>query len=183
MTLFDHPRLSIGARNLLFSFACTVLVATEVAVSRAAVLPQTAEAYYFSSGRATVYHGLAIAVDLAVLVLTLAWITLPALGKWLRPSLIVLALAGLFLCWSELAWAAHPASHRVFLLRELPFRPLANYGLGGALVFGSYLVFSLPSGRLSTLQQTMVKTGLAVCLLSLQLIAWDGIARNAGLLP
>lgn len=172
-----------GAREWIFSFACSVLLATDAFIGRSAVLPHSSEGYYTKLGPAAAFHTIAVVVDAAVLLGALLWIVFPVLARPVKIGLFVLSLIGLSLFWFEIVFAVRHGSGPVFVLRELPFRPLANFGLLGAQVFATYLTFLIPSGRLPALQAVLVKAALAGCVFAYQSLVWDGIAHAFGRAP
>ena len=166
--------------EILLSFGCSMLIATDVLTGRASILPQTAEAYYTAYKEVQAFHFWSVFLDVTVLVTTLGWILFSSKAHWFKTALLVFAIVGVVLAWSELVWAAHLRSAPVFHLSELPFRPLGNSGIVGAQLFGTYILVRLPSGKVGGWQAIFIKGGLAVCLWALQMLLWDGISRSSG---
>lgn len=166
-----------GAREWVFSLACSGLLATDAFIGRSAVIPHSSEGYYVALPFAGTCHASAVVVDIVVLLLILVWIVLPALAPFVRKGLVVASIAGLAVFWIELVFALQHGSGPVYILRELPFRPMANFGLLGAQVFATYLTFRIPSGRVPAFQAFLVKLALAGCTFSFQALLWDGIAQ------
>ncbi len=164
--------------EIIFSLGCSLLIASDVFVGRASILPQSAEMYYGSYPQARAFHSAGVGLDILFLVSTLAWILFPATEKVVRIVLVSVAALGLVLCWSELNWALRLNTGGVFELRDLPIRPLSNAGLLGAEFFGTYLVFRIPSGKLEGWQSVLVRLGLSVCLVTFQTMMWDGLSRS-----
>lgn len=129
------------------------------------------------------FQTLGVTIDAVVLLATLAWIIYPGLAKRVKTTLVAISLLGVVLFWCESFYAVKHGSGPVFVLRELPFRPLANFGLLGAQVYASYLMFSLPSGKLPVVHAVLIKSALAACLFAYQALVWDGIAQAMGWAP
>ena len=159
------------------SFACTILIASDVLFARSSNLPQSAESYYFSFPQVRAFHFWDVTVDLLFLIFTLVWIVLPVTGRFVKVALMLLATVGFFLCWGELVWSSNMSASSIYRLHELPFRPVGNIGLIGAQIFATYLFLALPSGKITSWQSFVVKASLAVCFWFLQILVWDGFRR------
>lgn len=179
MSLLGEARLNIGAREVLFSLAGTVLLATDVFVGRKSDMPQTAEAYFSAEPRAHVSQTAAVSIDISFVLTCLLWILFPKFAKTARVVLLALAVAGIVVGWSTIVWAAGLQSP-VYVLRELPFRPLANYGMVGTVVFGAYLAYCLPTGRMSRWSAFVIRTLLAACQALFQWVVWDTLSHSLG---
>lgn len=181
--MIQEPPKRVGPswREVLFSLACTVLTATDVLYGRSSNLPQSVESYYMAIPAVQRFHTVDVGVNTLVVVCTLFWIVLPATRSVMKPLILLLALLGFGLCWSEVVWATNLDTHGTFHLTNLPFRPVGNSGLLGAQVFGAYLILKMPSGKVREGQAVLLKIGLVVCLWLLQVLVWDGIRRAAGL--
>lgn len=172
------PKLGLGWREVVLSLASSFLLATGALIGRTSDLPQTAEAYYSLAPAVRWFRTGAAGLDIAVLVTTLAGILMPRFSRSAVNILLTLALIGLLACWSELLWARQYAHSHVFLLRELPFRPLANYGLGGAIVFSTYVALKIPSGRLPAWQTFLVQASIAVSCAAFQSLVWAAVGAS-----
>ncbi|MBS1713326.1 MAG: hypothetical protein JST30_03215 [Armatimonadetes bacterium] len=169
------PKLGLGWREVALSLASSFLLATGALIGRTSDLAQTAEAYYSLVPAVRWFRTGAAALDVAVLVTTLTGILLPRVARGTVSILLFLCLTGIVACWSELLWARQFAHSHVFLLRELPFKPLANFGLGGAVVFATYVALKIPSGKLPPWQTFLVQTCIAVSSAAFQFLVWAAV--------
>ncbi|MCW5936831.1 MAG: hypothetical protein KIT11_05955 [Fimbriimonadaceae bacterium] len=168
-----------GWQEWLLSLSCTLLIGYEQLVRREMETPQTAERYYSLEAGVTTLHFLGQAVALACTAATLLWIIL-ANKRVFQTTIFALAGIGIILCWIEVLRAIGTQPNSVYILTELPYRPLNNMGIVGAQVFGTYLILrgrDLPGPVWRSL---LTKMGLAACLFLFQLIAWELLSRRMG---
>lgn len=169
---FEGP----GWQEWALSFVCTLLVGYGAFVGREMADPQAAERYYSQLPGVQAFQIGGLAVSLGVLVSTLAWIVLRR-SAWLMGVVRVLAVAGILLAWGEIVRASNSQPDPVFVLNQLPFRPVNNMGVVGAQAFASYLILRGPSGSGSPWAWLLAKAGLSVCVWMFQLVVWDQL-RN-----
>lgn len=160
-----------GWQDWLVSAGGTFLIAAEFRTQGARDTLQSAASYYFEQGGVQLMHSAALAIDGSLLVLAVVWITTRHKAAAQR-AMVVIAAAGFALCWWEIIFALQSQADAVYVLTDLPFRPVNNLGVIGAQIFGSYLILKTPSGRLKPVPAVAVKVGLAVCLWLFQSVVW-----------
>ena len=161
-----------GAADWIVAFASTILIALEIQTQEALGLLQSGTSYYFDSPWVPQIHRLAIGLDGLVFFFAALWLASP----WKRlaeRAMTVVAVLGLLLCWVEIVYATKLATGAVFILPQLPFRPVNNVGMVGAQVFGTYLLFKAPVVRLAGWRALLVKLVLAVAFWFFQSILWQ----------
>ncbi len=169
---YDGP----GWQDWLFAFVCTLLIGYEVFVARGAEQQQSALSYYVEVPGVRLLQTAGLTVTSAVVGLTLLWI-LFGRRTVVERALVGLALTGIALCWIEAVRALATQPNPVFVLSELPFRPVNNMGLVGSQVFATYLLLKAPDSRMSPGRSLAVKAGLAVCVWLVQWLVWDSLTR------
>ena len=117
-------------------------------------------------------HSAALLIDVSLLALELVWIT-TRFKRFAGRTMVAVAAVGFLLCWWEIVFALRAEAGAVYVLTDLPFRPVNNLGMFGAQVFGSYLILKTPSGGLKPMAGVAVKVGLAVCLWVFQSVVWQ----------
>ena len=163
-----------GAADWLVAMCSTLLIAMEIQTQGARQLLQSAAVYYFDEPWIVQIHAAAIALDCAIVALCAAWFV-TRFKKVTEAGMVALACVGLALCWAELVYALRLQEGAVYVLRDLPVRPVNNVGVVGAQVFGSYLLLKSPIVRLSGWREWLVKGGLAAAFWFFQAIVWQAI--------
>ena len=164
-----------GVVDWIAGLGCSVLIAGEVQMKGAREMLQSAAAYYFDSPWVPQIHALALTVDAAMIALVMLWLVSP-FKRASQIAMTVVAAIGLLLCWAEIVYAVRIQAGAVFVLQQLPFQPVNNFGVGGAQVFASYLIFKFPSGRLAGWRSALVKVGLCVAFWMFQFMVWQMVA-------
>jgi hypothetical protein len=136
---------------------------------------QSAVSYYFDSPWVPQIHTLALVVDGLLIGLALLWLVTP-LKRLGQVGMPIVAAAGLVLCWAEVLYAQRLQEGAVYVLLQMPFRPVNNVGVIGAQVFGTYLILRSPSGRLVGWRAWLVKAGLALGFWFFQAAVWQMVA-------
>lgn len=164
-----------GWQEWALSFACALLIGHDLFLARALREPQSAESYYFQLPWVPAMQSAGLAIDVAVMILTLVWIFVGKNRERFRLAVQSLAALGTLVVWIEI-WRAAQIDSRVFTLTGLPLSPINNAGIVGAQVFAVYLLMVAPSGRGVWWRSVLVKTGLAVCVWLFQWVLWTGVA-------
>lgn len=165
---YDGP----GWQDWLLSFASSVLIAAEIKTQAGRETLQSTASYYFAEPNVPLFHQAALIIDIAILAFVALWIVSP----WKKASqtvLITLAGAGIGVCWSEAINAAQLQTDSVYVLSGLPFFPLNNIGIVGAQLFGTYLLFKIPTRGLKKIAEILIKVALAFCFWFAQTFAWQ----------
>ncbi len=170
---YDGP----GLIEWVTSFACAGLVAADIFIARGTDIINSAESIYNRLPFPQLTHVLGLGIDFAFLLVCLFWIFFPAVKGRARIALMVLSIIGIFLFWVEAIFALQKGHGPVYVLRELPFRPLTNFGLIGSQVFVTYLTFLFPSGKMPQSMSLLVKLALAISFFFAQNLVWDGISQ------
>lgn len=146
-------------QNWLFAFAVSILIALEIRYFMSSAVAQSATSYYWKEPNVKTYHYLALLLDFLIIVWTTAWIFWPKLKK-VGEMLIGFFAAGAYvLICIELIHAIKPFD-RFYLLTELPFRPINNFGLWGLFIFSSYFILKLELRKLKPVWGWLMKLGL-----------------------
>lgn len=166
-----------GAVDWIAGLACSGLVASEIQLGKTREMVQSATAYYFDSPWIPQLHTLALTVDVSMLALVMLWLVSP-LKRACQVAMSTVALIGLVLAWGEVLYAVRLQEGAVFVLQNLPFQPVNNFGVAGAQVFASYLIFKLPSGRLTGWRSVLVKLGLCFAFWMFQFMVWQMVVSR-----
>lgn len=169
-----------GWREWLFSFAVTALTGNSIMASVNMTELLSAERFYAREPGIGFLHTAAYAVNILILALIALWVFLSRRQVSFGWVIMALAAAGAGLCWIEVGLALKTQPNPIYVLRELPFRPINNLGLGGAQVFLTYLVFKIPEGGLRMWPALVIKAALALCVWLLQLAVWEMVLRRMG---
>jgi hypothetical protein len=169
--LFEKYR-GPGGPDWLVAVACSTLVAAELQTQNARRQVQSGASYYFDSPWVPQIHTLALVIDVAIVAFAGVWMVFQ-LKRFSQTAMLFVAALGLALCWLELVYALQLQSGTVFVLNGLPYQPVNNVGLIGAQVFGTYLVFKTPSGKVHGWRAWTVKLVLAVALWFFQSVVWQ----------
>jgi hypothetical protein len=167
-----------GGREWAFSFAVTALTANSLMASVNMQELLSAERFYSAVPWVGTIHTAAYVVNVAILALVALWVFLSKRQVSFGWVIMALSVIGAILCWAEIGVALRTQPNPVFVLRELPFRPINNLGLAGAQVFLTYLVFKIPDGGMRTWPALVVKASLALCLWLLQLAIWEVVWKR-----
>jgi len=159
------------------SLAATTLIGLEILNFRNAADPQTADRYYFEQSWVPWLHYGAIAINVAVVGATMVGVFLSRRTIRTEPLVGILAYLGVLLAWSEIMLALRSQPTELYRLVDLPYRPMNNFGLLGAQIFVTYLVFKLPAGRLGAWQVFLLRTSLAIGAFLAQLLVYELVAR------
>lgn len=160
-----------GVPEWLFGLACTFLVAAETQSQGERQRPQSAASYYFDAPIVGQLHWAGMVLCGLVVLAVLVWLATP-LKKQARFALVCLAIAGFLLAWGEVFYALQAQEGSIYILSDLPFRPVNNLGVIGAQVFGTYLILKSPAGRLVGWKAWAVRVGLAIGLWYFQFFVW-----------
>jgi hypothetical protein len=128
--------------------------------------------YYFDSAWISQIHWAALVIDGLMFLLVATWLVRPFRGVP-RTLLAVVAVVGIALCWGELFYALRLQQGAVYVLQDLPFRPVNNGGVIGAQAFGTYLILRSPSERLKGWRFWLVSVALSVALWFFQVVLWQ----------
>ena len=161
-----------GWHDWLVSVSATFLIAAEIRTQAARDVMQSSASYYFRNEGVQFMHNLALLIDGSLLVLAVVWVV-SRYKTFAQRTMVAVAAAGFVLCWWEILSALRSQAGAVYVLTDLPFRPVNNLGIFGAQVFGSYLILKTPSGRMKPVPAVAVKVGLAVCLWVFQSVVWQ----------
>ena len=161
-----------GWQDWLASVGATLLIAAEIRTQAARDTLQSSASYYFQTEGVQLMHSAALLIDGSLLALAVVWVA-TRYKTFAERTMVAAAAAGFVLCWWEIVFAFRAQAGAVYVLTDLPFRPVNNLGIVGAQVFGSYLILKTPSGRLKPAAAVAVKVGLAVCLWVFQSVVWQ----------
>lgn len=139
--------------------------------------PQTAESYYSREPGVTALQGGGMVVCGLIVLLTLAWLITQKKESPLVGGLLGCCALGIIVVWTELLRAPRTQEDHVYILTQLPYRPIGLMGLAGAQVFASYILFKLPAGHLKPIPAFLLRAGFCVCAWFLQSSAWQAVAR------
>jgi hypothetical protein len=165
-----------GALEWIFSFLATILIGSQLMVFRRAGEPQTSYGYYFQESGVETIHWAAVVVNGLFIATTLYAIVRGRKQGAVTVLWVTAALVGIALAWYELARIVNAPANPLYVFDALPFRPVNNFGLLGAQIYGSYLLLKLPDGDLPKWLSFIVKIGFAACFFALQAVAWDWMA-------
>ena len=165
---YDGP----GWQDWLASVSASLLIAAEIRTQGARDALQSSASYYFQTDGVQLMHSAALVIDGSLLALAVVWVA-TRYKTFAERTMVAAAVAGFVLCWWEIVFAYRAQAGAVYVLIDLPFRPVNNLGMIGAQIFGSYLILKTPSGRMKPVPAVVVKVGLAVCLWVFQSVVWQ----------
>ena len=167
---YSGPRLA----EWILAFACTVLLGSNLQNRLGTEGVQTADRYYFLSPQVQVLQVAGCLVDVAVILGCVAWLVWPKRARIWEMVLLVVVALGAPIAWLELVHALSTQPNGVYVLGELPYRPINNVGIVGSTVFLLYVVAAQRFGR--TLRaDVMVKAGIGIAVALLQLWAFSAL--------
>ena len=161
-----------GLAEWLVAFASTALIAVEVQGRGDLMRLQSSSAYYFDSPWVKQIHLGALVIDGLMIGLVAIWF-LSRLRGWPLRLLPIVAGLGFLLCWGELLYALRLQEGAIYVLMDLPFRPVNNGGVIGAQVFGTYLILRIPNEKLKGWRVWLVGAGLSLALWFFQVVLWQ----------
>lgn len=162
-----------GWREWVFSFAVTILTGNSLLASSNMDELLSAERFYRQVRWVSELHTAAYVVNIAIVALIALWIFMARRRVSFLWVIMALAAVGAVLCWIEIGIALGTQPNPIFVLRELPFRPINNLGLVGSQIFLMYLIFKIPQGGMKTWPALVVNLALSLCLWLLQLAVWE----------
>lgn len=171
----SSPRFP-GASEWLLAFATMALAATEFQLRTTQGRVHSSLTYYFQEPGIAPIHFAATVLDVLIFAVPVVWI-LSSRGTACKAVMMVLCSVGVALCWIE-AVRASGLQGGVYSLQSLPYAPLNNFGLIGAQVFGTYLVFKLPWPDRRWLPGILVRSTISLCLWLSQVAVWSVVAKS-----
>lgn len=171
---YNGPR----APEWVLALALTILVGQEVQTLRSAGTPQSAVRYYFENAWVNPMHVGAVALDVLLILIVASWIFWPRFKEKFEIACAIGVSLGFCLAWVEIVRAVATQPNGLYILRELPIRPVNNLGLIGSQVFLTYMVFKIPTGKVGGLPGFALRVGIACVAWMIQTMAYDALIRR-----
>ncbi|MCU0315231.1 MAG: hypothetical protein MUC92_01420 [Fimbriimonadaceae bacterium] len=162
----------------VLSLAVCFLIASLLQTRRQSEYGQTAQRYYFETPGIPILHTIALTLNLILLVSIFLWVVKPVFERFISPLVSFLAFGGILLAWYEVIRATATQPNPIYILQELPYRPVNNLGILGASIFCGYLLFRMPYGFVEVWRSNLIRIGLAVGLFLCQTIAYEFLTQT-----
>lgn len=169
-----------GWPEWLLGLAATALGATQISHLLASVPLQSAESYYLKRGGVVPLHIGSAIVDLLAVFAVAGWIFAWKRSRLWSLMLSAVCFVGTVLVWLELYLATGREVFQVYILPDLPFRPVGNMGLLGATVYLGYLTMRMPTGSMKLAVGVLVKLGIWMGLFGVQWVIFDRMVALRG---
>lgn len=166
-----------GLAEWLLSLAAMGLVAHQMLVLLTPHASQTAIRYYLRTPGTAAWHGLAALVDALVPVMVLWWLLRGRQAARVGLGLLLVSLAAILIGWIELVRLSQPSPRSIYVLTDLPFRPVVNAGVLGAQAYLTYLIAKTPNAFPVAWASWLVKGLLAAAAFFAQMAIWDMLSR------
>lgn len=167
-----------GLIEWLISAACTLMIGSSMRSLGEMSLPMTAASYYSKAPGMALLQYTNLAISGLFIFMTLAWIVTKKDKFPLNWLMMALCGLGFGLIWMELVMALVKDGRQVYVLTDLPYKPIAGGGIMGAQIFLTYLIFKLPDGQLKKWQSVALKLALSLGAWLLQTGVWDMISKR-----
>lgn len=140
---YKGPRLA----EWLLALGSTLMLAGNFQVQLRSEGVQTATRYYFANAGVGSLHALGNAMAVLILVSVLAWLIWPQHKLIAQYGIALACVVDIPAIWLEIVMALKTQPGNVFLLLDLPYRPIHNFGLAGATGMLLYLISQLQIGK------------------------------------